>query len=69
MVANDPHAGDGLTHEMVLLSLERRDTYDSERKVAPLRCPPGAFTVDTTGLSIKEVVTLIVNEYKRVSLN
>lgn len=64
MLARDPQAADGLTHEAVLEALIRRDAYDSEREVAPLRCPEGAFVVDTTERTIEEVVRLIVKAYK-----
>lgn len=64
MLARDRKAADGLTHESVLQALMQRDTQDSEREIAPLRCPLGAFVVDTTELSIEDVVALIVNEYK-----
>lgn len=33
-----------------------RDRLDSSRKTAPLACPPGATAVDTTRLSLSEVV-------------
>jgi cytidylate kinase len=33
-----------------------RDRIDSSRKTAPLSCPPGAISIDTTFLSIEEVV-------------
>ena len=33
-----------------------RDRIDSSRKTAPLACPPGATSVDTTHLSLPEVV-------------
>lgn len=33
-----------------------RDRYDSSREVAPLKAAPDAVTVDTTGMTIEEVV-------------
>ncbi len=41
-------------------ALRRRDTLDSERDADPLRAAPGAVAVDTTGLTIDEVVQAIV---------
>jgi CMP/dCMP kinase len=44
----------------VLDSLRRRDARDSGRETAPLTVPPGAVAVDTTRMSIDEVVDFIV---------
>ena len=44
----------------VLAALQRRDGIDSGRKTAPLRIAEGAVVLDTTGLSIDEVVGRIV---------
>ncbi len=41
-------------------SLGRRDRSDSGRKMAPLKIPDGAIVVDTTGMSIDQVVAAIV---------
>lgn len=40
--------------------LERRDAYDSSREVSPLEAAPDAELLDTTGLSIEQVVDAIV---------
>jgi len=45
--------------EELVAGIERRDTYDSERAVAPLRKADDAVEIDTTGLSISEVVETI----------
>jgi len=39
--------------------LKKRDIIDSTREFAPLKVPEDAYVVDTTMLSIEEVVTLI----------
>lgn len=36
-----------------------RDQLDSSRKAAPLACPPGAVSVDTTHQGLEEVVALL----------
>ncbi len=36
--------------------VEERDRLDSQRKSAPLRCPEGAIRIDTTAMSLPEVV-------------
>ena len=48
----------------VLNSLARRDKKDSTRKTAPLQIALGAKVINTTKLSIDEVVSLIVNDVK-----
>jgi len=40
-------------------SMRRRDDFDSRRAVSPLRRPDGAVEVDTSDLSIDEVVSLL----------
>jgi cytidylate kinase len=53
--------GTQLDYATVLEELRRRDQYDSNRAVAPLRAAPDAITLDTTNLSIEEVVNEILN--------
>ena len=42
-------------------SLQRRDRIDSSRKTDPLKVAPGATVVDSTGMSIDQVVMFIVD--------
>ena len=63
LLVKNPKAVEGLTHAQVLQDLMRRDEFDSTREVAPLRCPPGAFVVDTSHLCVEEVVDKIVSSY------
>jgi cytidylate kinase len=37
-------------------SIAERDRLDSSRKTAPLACPAGATSIDTTNLTLPEVV-------------
>jgi cytidylate kinase len=37
-------------------SITERDRIDSSRKTAPLACPPGAVSIDTTHLTLSDVV-------------
>lgn len=37
-------------------SIHERDRIDSQRKTAPLTCPPGALAIDSTFLSLGQVV-------------
>jgi cytidylate kinase len=43
-----------------------RDERDSTRSIAPLKAPPGAFVVDTTSLSIEEVLDRVLEAVRRV---
>lgn len=58
ILAKNPNAD--LDTKQMLADILRRDEYDSTREVAPLRCPPDAFQIDTTHLSIDQVVDQIV---------
>ena len=49
----------GADLEAVKEEMEKRDRDDSERALAPLVCPQGAFRVDTTGKSVDEVVEIM----------
>lgn len=42
-------------------AVAERDRLDSSRTTAPLICPPGAFSIDTTRRSLPEVVALMVS--------
>lgn len=46
----------------VLNSLARRDQLDSTRKTAPLQIPLGAKVINSTGMSVDQVVDLIVQD-------
>jgi cytidylate kinase len=49
----------GADLDMVLAEQTLRDERDSTREHSPLRSAPGALTLDTTGLSVEEVVRRI----------
>ena len=49
------------TLEEVGLDIQRRDRNDSTRELAPLKPAPDAITVDSTDLSVAEVVELMVS--------
>lgn len=52
----------GGSHETVQEAMERRDRFDSTRDVSPLTVADGALTIDTTSLTIPEVVDLVMAE-------
>ncbi len=51
--------GAGMTYDEVLADLRRRDTYDSSRSASPLLKAADAIELDTTGMTIREVVCAI----------
>lgn len=51
--------GEVIAFEDVLADLERRDAEDEARALAPLRPAPDAIRLDTTGMTIAEVVDRI----------
>jgi CMP/dCMP kinase len=63
MIQKNPKEAAMLNHEQMLEELIRRDTFDSNRPLAPLKCPEDAYLIDTSDLSIDEVVQRIL-QYK-----
>jgi len=51
--------GEEADYEQVLASMRRRDRIDSQREAAPLRPAGDAVIIDTTGLSIAEVLAKV----------
>jgi cytidylate kinase len=58
-----PEESKNLTIEKVIEDISKRDTYDSTRKISPLMQAPDAFVIDTSKLSVDEIVFKIL-EYK-----
>ncbi len=57
--ADMERAGHDVSAEAVLRRLERRDTADSTREASPLAVAHDAVEIDTTGLSVEQVVECI----------
>ena len=57
-----PSAGKSATYEAVLASVIERDTQDRQRAVGALRRAPDAIYVDTTSLTIDQVVETLARE-------
>jgi CMP/dCMP kinase len=47
------------TYEAILANVEQRDAIDSGRATAPLKAAPDAVIVDSTGLSVDEVIARV----------
>lgn len=56
------NAGKNVSYDEVLRSILRRDGIDSSRAVAPLKVAPNAVVIQTTKMSIDDVVETIVNK-------
>jgi cytidylate kinase len=52
----------GTDHGATRRAIERRDAYDSNRAVSPLTVASGAIVIDTTHLTLPEVVDLVIAE-------
>jgi len=57
-------AGENEKAEEVMQSLQQRDQIDSTRKTAPLSVAPGARVIDTTHMTLEEVIKTIVTAIK-----
>ena len=60
--------GEDVTFDQVLANLSERDYTDSSRPVAPLVRPPGAISIDTTKLTIGEVVDALLHHIVQAGL-
>src|SRR4029077_4453750 len=55
--------GEAVDEEAMRKEVELRDRVDSERAVAPLRAADDAVVIDTTDLSLDDVVDTILTEF------
>ena len=58
--------GIDITYEEVLRSIRERDERDSHRDLAPLVKADSAVEIDTTGMTLEEVVSRVVDEVKKI---
>jgi len=70
-----PSADDGVFFQRPSLQAERNQRFwvpggarDASRAVAPLKPAPGAVVIDSTDLSIDQVVQAVVNAWHCVSV-
>jgi cytidylate kinase len=57
-------AGDQSDYEEVLSQVQERDRLDTQRECSPLQVDPDAFVLDTTGLSLEQVVETLEKEVR-----
>lgn len=53
-------------YEEILVAMRKRDKFDSTREHAPLRVAPGASVVDTTGLTMGQVISRLLELVRSV---
>lgn len=53
-----------MTFDEVLADIIRRDNYDSSREISPLKQAEDAVVVDTSYMTINEVITAIISKVK-----
>ncbi len=53
--------------ESLVEEIERRDEIDSTRALAPLKCSEDAMVIDSTGLSIDSIVSMVCDRWREVS--
>jgi cytidylate kinase len=63
-LAQDGEAPDGATVESVAKAIAERDLLDSTRKTAPLKKADDAILIDTSGMSIEQVIEHILRHIK-----
>lgn len=63
----NPSEAASMDHQKMLKDIMRRDELDSTRTLAPLKKPEDAFEIDTSDLSIDEVVEAILKYKKGIS--
>jgi 1-acyl-sn-glycerol-3-phosphate acyltransferase len=56
-----------MTHEQMIQEIIKRDEHDSTRSFAPLRCPQDAYVIDTSELTLDEVVARVLEYYEKKS--
>ncbi len=57
--------GEGISLESVLRDIQQRDARDEARAIAPMRPADDAIQVDSTGMGIEDVVSLMVEDVRR----
>jgi cytidylate kinase len=64
-----PHEAQAMDEGKMLSELQKRDAYDASRQLAPLKCPEDAYVIDTSDLSIDQVVASILEYVEKKNLS
>ncbi len=57
----DIEAGMNITYEEVLNEIKKRDISETQRKISPLRQAEDAIYIDSSNLTIEEVVNRVID--------
>ncbi len=57
--------GEGIDLESVLRDIRERDKRDGARAIAPMKPAPDAIVIDSTGMSVAEVVATLAGDIER----
>jgi len=61
-------AGEKYSLEQVIKEIKKRDANDMQRKKDPLKIASGVWVLDTSKLTIKQEVAMIINKLKQLDL-
>ena len=61
-------AGEDINYEQVLADMQTRDGRDRNRRTSPLEVPVGAIVIDTTKMSVKQMVDELARQVERMRL-
>jgi CMP/dCMP kinase len=57
--------GEGVSLESVLREIRERDARDAARTIAPMKAAPDAVVIDSTGMSVEQVVAVLADDVGR----
>lgn len=63
---NDEKSKSTMTYEEVLADIKRRDEFDSNRKIAPLKKADDALELDSSDMTIDQVVDFISDSWSKL---
>jgi CMP/dCMP kinase len=63
--ADQKRKGNAFTLKASLQEIKERDVRDATREIAPLVIPQDAICIDTTSMSLQEVIAVIMREIKK----
>jgi len=69
IIQKRPQEAEAMDRDKMVSELQRRDEYDASRQLAPLKCPEDAYVIDTSELSIDEVVERILEYTEKKNLS
>ena len=67
LLLKNPQEAKELDHEKMGAELKRRDQFDSTRALAPLKCPKDAIVIDTSELTIPQIVQKVLEGVEKKS--